>query len=260
MQTFSSALRRCALRKCWRPACQAGRSYSHAERRRHEVRFSAALRQRTATLVEEIPNTAAAPAIAGGSRRCALPALLAHPRLRSANVMLRRAQHAALSEPEQTLVLARQLVAGKVQNTRSLLLRSARDSTNESDEAELRATALRLGVLLGQVREAADLDALRGLEGNAARAYFAAFARMVRADRRAFAPDGGSRRPPRDRVNALLSFCYALLRAECEAALEGWAWIRRSDISMHSDRADQRSHSTSWKNSELPSSTDWRSE
>ena len=137
------------------------------------------------------------------------------------NVMLRRAQHAALSEPEQTLVLARQFVAGKVQNTRSLLLRSARDSTNESDEAELRATALRLGVLLGQVRESADLDALRGLEGNAARAYFAAFARMVRADRRAFAPDGRSRRPPRDRVNALLSFCYALLRAECEAALEG---------------------------------------
>ena len=44
---------------------------------------------------------------------------------------------------------------------------------------------------------------------------------MVRADRAVFTPDGRTRRPPRDRANALLSFCYALLRAECEAALEG---------------------------------------
>ena len=137
------------------------------------------------------------------------------------NVMLRRAQHAALSEPEQTVLLARQYVAGKVQNARALLLRSARDCSNEQDEADLRGVAARLGVLLGDVRESFDLDVLRGLEGSAARAYFGVFDRMVRVDRRAFAPDGRSRRPPRDRVNALLSFCYALLRAECEAALEG---------------------------------------
>ena len=137
------------------------------------------------------------------------------------NVMLRRAQHVALGEPERILVLARQFVAGKVQNARSLLLRSARDSAEEFDESELRIAAQRLGALLGEVRESADLDALRGLEGIAARSYFAVFARMVRADRRAFIPTGRSRRPPRDRTNALLSFFYALLRAECEAALEG---------------------------------------
>ena len=137
------------------------------------------------------------------------------------NVMLRRAQHEALNDSAQVLLLARQCVAGKVQNARSLLLRAARDSTDAVDEAQLRAAAARLGALLGAIRESADLDTLRGLEGNAARAYFVAFVRMVRADRRAFAPSGRTRRPPRDRANALLSFCYALLRAECEAALEG---------------------------------------
>ena len=137
------------------------------------------------------------------------------------NVMLRRAQHEALNDSTQVVLLARQCVAGKVQNARSLLLRAARDGADAADEAELRAAAARLGALLSEIRESADLDALRGLEGNAARAYFAAFAQMVRTDRSAFAPAGRSRRPPRDRANALLSFCYALLRAECEAALEG---------------------------------------
>ena len=137
------------------------------------------------------------------------------------NVLLRRAQHEALSDPEHTVALARQYVAGKVQNARTLMLRAARDSANEADEAELRAAARQVGALLDDARECSDLDVLRGLEGNAARTYFAAFSRMVRADRREFSPSGRSRRPPRDRVNALLSFCYALLRAECEAALEG---------------------------------------
>lgn len=137
------------------------------------------------------------------------------------NVLLRRAQHEALSDSERTLVLARQCVAGKLQNARSLLLRAARDSTNQVDETALRSAALRVGDLLVELRESTDLDALRGLEGIAARTYFAAFSCMVRADRREFTPAGRSRRPPRDRTNALLSFCYALLRAECESALEG---------------------------------------
>ena len=154
--------------------------------------------------------------------------LTAHGRFRArltggtlGNVLLRRAQHNALSDPDRTLALARQCVAGKVQNARSLLLRSARDTNNGTDEAELRDVARRMGDLLAEIRRAADLDALRGLEGSAARAYFAAFSRMVRADRSNFSPAGRSRRPPRDRANALLSFGYALLRAECEAALEG---------------------------------------
>ena len=137
------------------------------------------------------------------------------------NVLLRRAQHEALNDPDRTLALARQCVAGKVQNARILVLRSARDSPAAEDETELRSAADNLALLLGDIRDASDLDVLRGLEGIAARAYFEGFRRMVRVDRAMFAPDGRTRRPPRDRANALLSFSYALLRAECEAALEG---------------------------------------
>ena len=137
------------------------------------------------------------------------------------NVLLRRAQHEALADTDRTLALARQCVAGKVQNSRTLMLRAARDGPVDADEAELRATAQHLGGLLGDIREVGHLDTLRGLEGIAARAYFAGFGRMVRANRSSFTPSGRSRRPPRDPANALLSFCYALVRAECEAALEG---------------------------------------
>ncbi len=137
------------------------------------------------------------------------------------NVLLRRAQHEALGDPDRTLALARQYVAGKVQNARTLVLRSARDGTEANDSDALRSVAERLGALLDDIREAEELDVLRGLEGIAARAYFGEFGRMVRGDRGEFGLNGRTRRPPRDRANALLSFCYALLRAECESALEG---------------------------------------
>ena len=137
------------------------------------------------------------------------------------NVLLRRAQHETLDNPERTLALASQYVAGKVQNARTLLLRAARDYPSEESEADLQTAAQRLADILADIPNAADLDVLRGLEGIAARTYFGVFGHMVRADRPAFTPGGRSRRPPRDRANALLSFCYALLRAECEAALEG---------------------------------------
>ncbi|MYB16035.1 MAG: type I-C CRISPR-associated endonuclease Cas1 [Chloroflexi bacterium] len=137
------------------------------------------------------------------------------------NVLLRKAQHEAVSDQDRTLALAKQYVAGKVQNARTLTLRAARESAEAGDETELRAVADRLAPLLGEIGDASDLDILRGLEGIAARTYFRGFKKMVRTDRAMFAPDGRSRRPPRDRTNALLSFCYALLRAECEAALEG---------------------------------------
>lgn len=138
------------------------------------------------------------------------------------NVLLRRAQHQALDNPDQTAKLARQFVAAKVQNTRTLILRAARDANEVIAENHLRATAQLLADLLELIRDSnSNLNEVRGLEGSAARAYFAAFRQMVRADPEAFTPEGRSRRPPRDRTNALLSFVYALLRAECEAAAEG---------------------------------------
>lgn len=137
------------------------------------------------------------------------------------NVLLRRAQHLALSERSRATAIARQMVAAKIQNSRGVLLRGARDSGAEDDRAALSEAAGDLAAILTRLRDAANLDIVRGFEGDAARTYFRVFPLLVRAERSVFGPDGRSRRPPRDRVNATLSFLYALVRAECTAALEG---------------------------------------
>jgi len=137
------------------------------------------------------------------------------------NVLLRRAQHLALSHPEWPSRIARQIVAGKIQNSRQILLRAARESDNESDQSPLKEAAARLAMILPRLKASNDLNEIRGAEGDAARTYFGVFGHMIRGDRAHLGPEGRTRRPPRDPVNAILSFLYALLRAECASALEG---------------------------------------
>ncbi|MCL6647748.1 MAG: type I-C CRISPR-associated endonuclease Cas1c [Chloroflexi bacterium] len=135
------------------------------------------------------------------------------------NVLLRRAQHLALSQESWTARIARQFVAAKVQNSRALVLRAARDAAAAQRE-RLALAAQALAEVLLRLREASDLNAIRGVEGEAARMYFGVLSSMVKVGDERMAPDGRSRRPPRDRANALLSLLYALLRADCTAALE----------------------------------------
>jgi len=137
------------------------------------------------------------------------------------NVLLRRAQHLALSHPEQPSRIARQIVAAKIQNSRQILLRAGRESDDESDQLPLKEAAARLAMILPRLKACDDLNEIRGAEGDAARTYFGVFGHMVRGDRAHLGPEGRTRRPPRDPVNAILSFLYALLRAECSSALEG---------------------------------------
>ena len=139
----------------------------------------------------------------------------------SGNVLLRRAQHVALSDEARTLAIARNCAAGKIQNCRQVLLRAAREAADAADGGVLSAAATRLGSLLQAVGEASDLNGLRGREGEAARTYFSVFDRAVRVDRDAFRLDGRTRRPPIGRVNALLSFLYTVLTADCAGAVEG---------------------------------------
>lgn len=139
----------------------------------------------------------------------------------SGNVLLRLAQHKAASEAETTLAVARSLVAGKLRNQRQVLLRGAREAKAQDDAEALSRAALNLAASLRSVPGATTLDALRGVEGEAARGYFEALNRLVRADLRAsFAMNGRSRRPPRDRMNALLSFFYSMLMNDCRSACE----------------------------------------
>ena len=139
----------------------------------------------------------------------------------SGNVLLRKAQHQAMNDPQQTLAIARNLVAGKVQNIRQIVLRGARDTDNQQDSTQLKETAQALATTLDQTAIATDLDQLRGFEGEAARRYFGVFSCLIREDREIFRLNGRNRRPPRDPINALLSFLYALLLSDCVTAAEG---------------------------------------
>lgn len=135
------------------------------------------------------------------------------------NVLLRRAQHLALSDSKRTLNLARQFVASKLQNSRIQLLRSSRDAGSQRDRELLAAAAAELAGSLERLPQTDDLNQVRGTEGEAARIYFEAFSAMVRVRRETFAFRGRSRRPPQDPVNAVISFLYSLLTSECVAAL-----------------------------------------
>jgi CRISPR-associated protein Cas1 len=137
------------------------------------------------------------------------------------SVLLRRAQHLALSDPERPRRIARQIVAGKIRNCRNVILRAARESWDTVDGAALSSAASTLAGILRRLKAAGYLDEIRGAEGEAARIYFGVFGHMVRQERDKLAPAGRTRRPPRDAANALLSFLYALVRGECSSALEG---------------------------------------
>jgi CRISPR-associated protein Cas1 len=138
----------------------------------------------------------------------------------SGNVLLRRAQHLASNDRALSVAIARNIVAGKVQNTRQIVLRGSREVKEQADTASLQQMATTLSNILSRLRGSHDLDEIRGLEGEAARAYFGILDRMVREDRE-FLMRGRSRRPPRDRLNALLSFLYTLLLYDYAAAAEG---------------------------------------
>ena|SRR5215813_4192196 len=117
----------------------------------------------------------------------------------------------AASDAAKSTAIARNIVAGKIQNARQIVLRGGREGDVVDDTAPLQECAETMANVLIRLRLRGDLDEVRGLEGEAARTYFAVFDRMVREDREAFCLNGRSRRPPLDRMNALLSFLYTLL-------------------------------------------------
>jgi len=140
----------------------------------------------------------------------------------SGNVLLRQAQHRlATDDPPRALALARAIVAGKLKNQRQVLLRGSRDAKTAEERAPLDRAAQDLAASLRTLPAADKLDTLRGVEGEAARTYFETLNRLVRADQReAFTMNGRTRRPPRDRMNALLSFLYAMWMNDCRSACE----------------------------------------
>ena len=138
----------------------------------------------------------------------------------SGNVLLRRAQY---RQADDGLDIVRSIVMGKIANQRAVLRRAIRDygAAEPDSRTALESATDRMAAILRRVQLTdASIDALRGSEGEAATLYFAVFDHLVRS------PDAGlrwtarSRRPPRDPLNALLSFLYTLLTHDCRSACE----------------------------------------
>jgi CRISP-associated protein Cas1 len=138
----------------------------------------------------------------------------------SGNVLLRRQQYGLSDGGSGALPIVRTIVAAKLANSRVVLLRAAREIEDETRQNALRDAGNQLSWAGLAASRAQSIDEARGHEGSGGQTYFSVFDQMISGDRQAFHFVGRSRRPPLDRVNALLSFVYALLRHDIESALE----------------------------------------
>jgi len=137
------------------------------------------------------------------------------------NVSLRKTQYQKSENEEESLQIARNMIIGKLYNKEQLLKRTIRDHSLRVDLAALKSTVNHLREAREHVLLCKDLDSLRGIEGKAASAYFNVFNQCILHDSKEFQFRRRNRRPPRDRVNALLSLAYSLLAAEVGSAVEG---------------------------------------
>lgn len=137
----------------------------------------------------------------------------------SGNVHLRLRQYRAAADDAFVLLACRVLVAGKLANARRAALRWSWDAPIAVRRA-VRKGADRIGELVAAVWEAQSPDHCRGMEGEGTRTYFAVMREHLRRVREELTFDERSRRPPRDEVNASLSFTYALALGQIVGALE----------------------------------------
>lgn len=135
----------------------------------------------------------------------------------SGNVLLRRQQYRMADNPFQSILIAREMVAAKIANARTVLQRSVRDKKLQDEEMD--AVIRKLAICVQTVRSHKSTNELLGAEGYAAERYFSVFEKMIAS--KDFYFQGRVKHPPKDPVNSLLSFVYTLLTADCKSALEG---------------------------------------
>lgn len=138
----------------------------------------------------------------------------------SGNVLLRREQYRIADDSQRSCEIARNMIFGKLSNGASSIQRTLRDHALRVADCGLEDAARKVKELLPLVLEVSDLEALRGLEGVGAAAYFGVFDHLLLNRKEDFFFHGRNRRPPLDRVNAMLSFAYSLLAHDCASALE----------------------------------------
>lgn len=173
--------------------------------------------------------TGASPAFMGqcAKRNLALTFLTQHGRFLArvvgesrGNVVLRRQQYRMADQEPEQIKIARNCIAGKIYNSRSVINRALRDHGQRIDEARFKAVSEQLKQSLELARSASSLEELRGYEGEAASRYFSVMDDLILQQKADFYFRGRNKRPPLDNVNAMLSFVYTLLAHDVAAALE----------------------------------------
>lgn len=135
----------------------------------------------------------------------------------SGNVLLRKKQYESINQVEFSNQLVRDILFGKIRNSKMVLLRAARKQSG--DAISLTQAVNQLSDLAAQLESCDCIDSMRGIEGAAATIYFSRFDAMLHSPA-GFRFESRSRRPPRNEVNAVLSFVYTLLTREISSALE----------------------------------------
>lgn len=136
------------------------------------------------------------------------------------NVFLRRQQLERFGDAAVQIGTVRAILSAKLKNTRSLLLRSRRDHPETDADGALTHCMEILSADLEKIGRAEDMNVLRGLEGEGAKAYFFVFDRLFVQQREEFRLFARTKRPPLDRTNAVLSFLYTVCTNDIASALE----------------------------------------
>lgn len=136
------------------------------------------------------------------------------------NVTLRKEQYRISDNNIQSLKIAKNMITGKLYNSKWVLERAIRDYQLRLDIEKLKTKSSFLSSSIQKTRNTDDMNQLRGIEGEAASVYFSVFDELILQQKDQFIFDKRNRRPPMDNVNALLSFSYTLLTSMCKSALE----------------------------------------
>ncbi|MBE6654105.1 MAG: type I-C CRISPR-associated endonuclease Cas1 [Ruminococcaceae bacterium] len=136
------------------------------------------------------------------------------------NVLLRREQVRIFEDDGIRLSIVRAILTAKLKNTRNLMLRSRRDNPETDEDGFISHTLNMLQRNIENINVETDFEVLRGIEGHSAKTYFNVFNRLITKQKEDFTMLDRSKRPPLDRVNAILSFLYTVCTNDIASALE----------------------------------------
>ncbi|HON18737.1 MAG TPA: type I-C CRISPR-associated endonuclease Cas1c [Salinivirgaceae bacterium] len=136
------------------------------------------------------------------------------------NVLLRRKQYRLADDTDFRLQISKRFIGAKIFNQRNVILRVVRDNPEIVPLESIENAAHILALALQRIEDTPSIEMLRGIEGEAANAYFSVFDHLILQQKENFSFNNRNRRPPTDKVNALLSFTYTMLAHQCKSALQ----------------------------------------